>query len=133
LIVFDSYAWIEYFLGSEAGRIVKEYLNIEEAATPSIVLAEIARKYLREQMDEKEIVRRLEFVSANSVIAEIDVDLSVAAAKAYLEILEKARQEKLKKPSLTDGIVFAIAKTLGAKIITGDEHFKRLTEVIFIA
>jgi len=133
LIVLDSYAWVEYFLGSEAGKIVKEYLNIEEAVTPSIVLAEIARKYLREQMDEKEIVRRLEFVSANSVIAEIDVDLSVAAAKAYLEILEKAEREKLKKPGLTDGIVFAIGKTLGAKIITGDEHFKRLTEVIFIA
>ena len=133
MIVLDSYAWVEYFLGSEAGKIVKEYLNIEEAVTPSIVLAEIARKYLREQMDEKEIVRRLEFVSANSVIAEIDVDLSVAAAKAYLEILEKAEREKLKKPGLTDGIVFAIGKTLGAKIITGDEHFKRLTEVIFIA
>jgi len=133
LIVFDSYAWIEYFLGSEAGKIVKENLNIEEVVTPSIVLAEIARKYLREQMDEKEIVRRLEFVSANSAIVEIDVDSSVVAAKAYLEILEKAKQEKLKKPSLTDGIVLAIGKTLGAKIITGDEHFKRLTEVIFIA
>jgi len=133
LIVLDSYAWVEYFLGSEAGKIVKEYLNIEEAVTPSIVLAEIARKYLREQIDEKEVVRRLEFVSANSIIAEIDVDLSVAAAKAYLEILEKAEREKLKKPGLTDGIVFAIGKTLGAKIITGDEHFKRLTEVIFIA
>ena len=133
MIVLDSYAWVEYFLGSEAGKIVKEYLNIEEAVTPSIVLAEIARKYLREQIDEKEVVRRLEFVSANSIIAEIDVDLSVAAAKAYLEILEKAEREKLKKPGLTDGIVFAIGKTLGAKIITGDEHFKRLTEVIFIA
>jgi len=133
LIVLDSYAWVEYFLGSEAGKIVKEYLNIEEAVTPSIVLAEIARKYLREQIDEKEVVRRLEFVSANSIIAEIDVDLSVAAAKAYLEILEKAEREKLKKPGLTDGIVFAIGKTLGAKIVTGDEHFKRLTEVIFIA
>jgi len=124
LIVLDSYAWIEYFLGSEAGKVVKEYLNIEEAVTPSIVLAEIARKYLREQIDEKEVVRRLEFVSANNVIAEIDVDLSLAAAKAYFEILEKAEREKLKKPSLTDGIVFAIGKTLGAKIITGDEHLR---------
>jgi hypothetical protein len=39
LIILDSYAWIKYFLGSDFGRIVKEYLESEEASTPSIVLA----------------------------------------------------------------------------------------------
>jgi len=132
LIVFDSYAWIEYFLGSNSGKIVKNYINIEEVVTPSIVLAEIARKYLREGMEEKEVVRRLNFIAANSAVAEIDVELSIAAAKAYLELLEKAKAEKLKKPSLTDGIVLATGKLLRAKIVTGDEHFKRFNEVIYI-
>jgi len=51
LIVLDSYAWIEYFLGSDTGRTVREYLNTEEVVTPSIVLAEIARKYLRDGVE----------------------------------------------------------------------------------
>jgi len=132
LIVLDSYAWIEYFLGSEAGEVVKGYLNTEEAATPSIVLAEIARKYLRERMEEKDVLRRLVFISASTTIAEINANLSLAAAKAYLELLEKTKKEKLKKPSLTDGITLATGRALGAKILTGDEHFKGLREVIYI-
>ncbi|HIE32764.1 MAG TPA: type II toxin-antitoxin system VapC family toxin [Thermodesulfobacteriaceae bacterium] len=48
-VVVDSYAWIEYFSGSKAGELVKEYLiSASSAYTPSIVLAEIARKYMRE-------------------------------------------------------------------------------------
>jgi len=132
LIVLDSYAWIEYFLGSETGEVVRGYLNTEEAATPSIVLAEIARKYLREQMEEKDVLRRIVFISTNSTIAEINANLSVAAAKAYLELLEKTKREKLKKPSLADGITLATGRALSAKILTGDEHFKGLREVVYI-
>jgi len=131
-MVFDSYAWVEYFLGSDSGRIVKKYINVEEVVTPFIVLAEIARKYLREGVEEKDVVKRLNFIAANSAVAEIDVELSIAAAKAYLELTEKAKAEKLKKPSLTDGIVLATGRLLKAKIVTGDEHFKALNEVIHI-
>ncbi|MEM3958609.1 MAG: hypothetical protein QXO47_10470 [Thermoproteota archaeon] len=63
---------------------------------------------------------------------EIDTELSVMAAKAYLELSEKAKAKGIKKPSLTDGIVLATGRTLKAKIVTGDEHFKGLDEVIYI-
>ena len=132
MIVFDSYAWIEYFLGSNSGKIVKNYLSAEEVATPSIVLAEVARKYLREGIKEEDVAKRLNFIVANSAIIEMDVELSIAAAKAYLELLERAKANKLKKPSLTDGIVLATGRILKAKIVTGDEHFKGLNEVIYI-
>ena len=132
MIVFDSYAWIEYFLGSDNGRTVREYLNTEEVVTPSIVLAEIARKYLRDGMEQEDVVKRLNFISANSTIIEINAELSLAAAKAYLELSEKAKVKQLRRPSLTDGIILASAKALGAKIVTGDEHFKGLTETVYI-
>jgi len=131
-MVFDSYAWIEYFLGSDKGRTVREYLNTEEVVTPSIVLAEIARKYLRDGMEQEDVVKRLNFISANSTIIEIDVELSLAAAKAYLTLSEKTKVEQLRRPSLTDGIILASAKALRAKIVTGDEHFKGLTETVYI-
>jgi len=132
LIVFDSYAWIEYFLGSDSGRVVKNYIDVEEVVTPSIVLAEVARKYLREGVKEEDVFKRLNFIVASGTVTEIDAELSMAAAKAYLELFAKAKAEKLKRPSLTDGIVLATGRILGAKIVTGDEHFKGLAEVVYI-
>ncbi|MEM2971249.1 MAG: PIN domain-containing protein [Candidatus Bathyarchaeia archaeon] len=132
MIVFDSYAWIEYFLGSNSGKIVKEYIDGEEVVTPSIVLAEIARKYLRESMAEEDIAKRLSFIAIRTAVIGIDVELSVAAAKAYLELFEKAKMDKLEKPSLTDGIVLATGRILKAKIVTGDRHFKGFSEVVYI-
>ncbi|MEM0172585.1 MAG: type II toxin-antitoxin system VapC family toxin [Thermoproteota archaeon] len=132
MIVTDSYAWIEYFLGSDSGKILKDYIDTEELVTPSIVLAEVARKYLREGIGEEDVVKRLDFIVASSIVKEIDTELSVMAAKAYLELSEKAKAKGLKKPSLTDGIVLATGRTLKAKIVTGDEHFKGLDEVLYI-
>ncbi|MEM2768072.1 MAG: PIN domain-containing protein, partial [Candidatus Bathyarchaeia archaeon] len=52
-VVVDSYAWIEIFIGSSQGEKAKEaILKAEEAYTPDIVLAEIARKYMREGVKE---------------------------------------------------------------------------------
>ncbi|MBO3841061.1 MAG: PIN domain-containing protein [Candidatus Brockarchaeota archaeon] len=131
-MVADSYAWIEYFLGSDYGRILKDYIDTEELATPSIVLAEVARKYLREGVGEEDVVKRLNFIVASSIVKEVDPELSITAAKAYLELSEKAKAKGLRKPSLTDGIVLATGRTLKAKIVTGDEHFKGLDEVVYM-
>lgn len=132
MILSDSYAWIEYFLGSGSGRIVKDYVDAGKVVTPSIVIAEVARKCMCEGMKEEDVARRLSFIEVSSVIKEIDSELSIAVARAYLELSEKARAEGIKKPSLTDGIVLAAGRTLKAKIITGDEHFKGLDEVIYM-
>ncbi|MDK2383479.1 MAG: PIN domain-containing protein, partial [Candidatus Korarchaeota archaeon] len=51
-LVVDSYAWIEYFLGSDKGKkVLEELRRAEEVITPSVVLAELAHKYFREGMD----------------------------------------------------------------------------------
>ena len=36
-VVIDSYAWIEYFKGSEYGKKAKEYIENGICATPTIV------------------------------------------------------------------------------------------------
>jgi hypothetical protein len=46
--VIDSYAWIEYFQGSEYGKKAKKYIENGNCATPTIVLAELSDKYHRE-------------------------------------------------------------------------------------
>jgi len=131
MIVLDSYAWIEHFAGTEKGKITRRYLT-DGGITPSIVLAEIARKYFREGFGSKDVVKRLNFVLAKSEIYEIDIDLAVAASEAYVQLSKKAEKEGLDSPSLADGIVLATARATRSKLITGDRHFKNLDEAIYI-
>jgi predicted nucleic acid-binding protein len=131
--VIDAYAWIEIFIGSKNGEKAKEILQkAEETFTPGVVLAEIARKYLREGMEEQIILERLTTIEETSEIIPIDKKIALESAKCYLELTEKAKTRKLKAPSLFDAIVLATARTLSAKIVTGDEHFKQINETLWI-
>lgn len=46
--VIDSNGWIEYFKGSEYGKMAKKYIDGCNCATPTIVLVELSDKYQRE-------------------------------------------------------------------------------------
>jgi predicted nucleic acid-binding protein len=132
-IVVDTYAWIELLIGSEKGKKVKELIeNAEEVYTPSKVLAETARKFLREGIDEKTITSWLEIITAASVITQIDSPTALEAAKCNLELVQKAKISKQNTPSLFDAIVQATAIINQCKILTGDEHFKNLPETIWV-
>ncbi|MEM3697400.1 MAG: PIN domain-containing protein [Candidatus Bathyarchaeia archaeon] len=132
-VVIDAYAWIEIFIGSQKGEKAKEILQkAEEAYTPDIVLAEIARKYMREGAKEQTIHERLKTIEETSEITPIDKETAIESAKCHMQLTEKTKKEKLKAPSLFDAIILATAKTLNAKIITGDEHFKGLSQTIWI-
>jgi predicted nucleic acid-binding protein len=132
-IVIDTYAWIELLIGSERGNKVKELMeNAEEVYTPGTVLAETARKFLREGTDEKTITTWLEIITTASVITQIDSATALEAAKCQLELFQKAKISKQNTPSLFDAIVYATARINQCKIITGDEHFKNLPETIWL-
>ena len=132
-IVIDTYAWIEIFIGSKMGEKAKGILQkSEEIYTPDIVIAEIARKYLREGVNEKVILERLTTIEETSEIIPIDKNIALESAKCYIELMEKAKARKIKAPSLFDAIVLATARTLNAKLITGDEHFEGIKEILWI-
>lgn len=131
--VVDTYAWIEIFIGSECGEKAKEIIQkSEEVYTPDVVIAEVARKYLKEGVKEQTILERLATIEETSEITSIDKDIALESARCYLELVERAKSRKLKNPSLFDAIVLATARTLGAKLLTGDEHFKGVDETIWI-
>lgn len=132
-IVADSYAWVELFLGSEAGLRVKKSLeDAEGVITPGTVLAEIARKYLREGLQEATVKKRLATILEASEVLDIDEAIAVGSARAYLELFERSRSAGLRDPSLFDAIVLASARLTGAKVLTGDEHFKGLAETLWL-
>jgi predicted nucleic acid-binding protein len=129
--VIDTYAWIEYFKASEMGEVAKQYIENERAVTPTIVVAEISRKLLKDIALGNETsegrLRRLEFIRATSRIVDLDFEIAVEAG----EINEKLKEQAIGW-GLADSIILCIAKSLNGKVVTGDEHFRKLKDVIFI-
>jgi predicted nucleic acid-binding protein len=124
LEVVDTFAWIEYFAGSEEGQKVQPYVEGGETVTPSIVIAEFTDKYEREGKNPKE---RLSFIRTKSSISPLDDDLAESAGKISAE-----RRKKVKGWGLVDSVVLATARAKGAKVVTGDEHFRDLEETVMI-
>ncbi|MEM2940666.1 MAG: PIN domain-containing protein [Thermoproteota archaeon] len=132
-IVVDSYAWVELFIGSEKGRVVKErFSEAYEVYTPDIVLAELARKYRRERVDPNIVEARLSKAFELSRIVPVDKGVALRAAELDYELRKKAREAGLKEPGLFDAIVLAVAKVLNASLISGDEHFQGRPDVVWI-
>ena len=129
--VIDAYAWIEYFRASEYGKVAKEYIESKDSVTPSIVVSEISRKLQKEIEVGNEASdgrsKRLEFISATSHVVELDYELAVIAGKTDCDM-----KKKEKGWGLTDSIVLCTARGLKAKVVTGDDHFKNLENVVFI-
>ena len=130
--VYDTYAWIEYFRGSEKGAVVKRLLESQEGYTPSIVLAEVARKYRREGFNEDDILKRLLFIVGKTEVVTIDIEISLKASEIYLELLELSKKLRLRTPSLADAIVYSIAMLKQDKLVTGDKLFRNMKNVIYI-
>ena len=132
-IVADAYAWIELFAGTRKGEFAKSKMEeAETVITPDTVLAEVARKYLREGFKEEAIRQRLSTIMEASEPAYVDDGTALGAAKAYLQMQKRAKDAGLQRPSLFDALILAIARKNDAKVLTGDEHFEGLSETMWI-
>jgi predicted nucleic acid-binding protein len=114
LIILDSFAWFEYFAGSNQGARVREALESgERAGTPASCVTELIRKRAREK---KPYQKQIDFIERKSEI--IPLDLRVAKRAGCISKLHFA-----------DAIVYASALENGARVITGDKHFAGLPDV----
>ncbi len=130
--MYDTYAWVEYFLGTDKGLKVRALLREEGGYTPSIVLAEISRKYLREGVSPEIVGKRLLFIEAMTEIVDITVEIALKAGETYLELLQHSKRVKGRTPSLADAIVYSTALLLGEDLVTGDRLFRNLPHVLYI-
>jgi predicted nucleic acid-binding protein len=125
----DSYAWLEYFMGTEAGARVKAIVDSEadEKLTPSICLAEIYAKILRTEDEQKAELRRA-FIKSRSALIPLTEELAVEAAKTNV-----AMKKKVRSWGLADSIVLSTARNRNGKVATGDPHFRGLDESYMIS
>jgi predicted nucleic acid-binding protein len=119
-VVLDSFAWIEYFNGTSAGEKVQNLLETARALTPAIVVAELSEKYKRLN---REFGPRYDFVKARTSIVPLEEELARVAGEFNFE-----RKKRVKGWGMADSIVLATARRSKSIIVTGDPHFKDLTE-----
>ena len=118
---FDSWAWVEYFRGSTAGETVKGFLEGKEILfTPSICLAEVKGKYLREGHDP---AARLQFIKSRT--SNISVDARVAEDAAELKLEYRLH--------MVDAIILACARARGSNLVTEDQHFRGVPDVAMLS
>ena len=120
--VIDSYAWIEYFRGSEEGKITKEFIENKTCATCSITIAELSEKYSREK---KEFAMDLHFIISKNKIVNLDKDIAGLAGQINFE-----NKKKIKNWGMADSIILATSNLLNAKVVTGNEHFRNLGAIM---
>ena len=121
-VLIDSWAWIEYFKGSESGKKAKKYIEGKEKAIISTInVAEVYRWILR-FYNEKIAEEKIDIMKERCFVIPVDEEIAIMAAKIKHE----------RKFGLGDAIIYATARKENAHLLTGDSDFKNMENVIFI-
>ena len=122
----DSYAWIEYFDGTEKGRKVRKLIESGKNLiyTNPSVIAEVTSRSKRKGADPLAI---FEAITTYSHIEELNAQIAFEAGILHADI----RQKQPDFP-LADALIMVSANKVSAKIVTGDEHFKEQKNVVFL-
>jgi len=124
--IIDSYAWIEYFIGSKKGEILKK-LFLEEKnkfLTISCCLAEIKSWVIKNNQNFDNL---LIIIKANSKVLSLNENDWISAGEERVE-----QRIKQKNFGLINSTILIKQKQMNCKIITGDLHFKGFKNIIFL-
>src|SRR3989338_3130902 len=126
LYIIDSYAWVEYFIGSQKGKIMQAlFLESENKfMTVDCCLAEIKCWSLKQKHDFEELFK---VIRANSHIISLTEHNWIKAGEKRHE-LRKSR----KGFGLIDATLLIKQAELNCSIISGDPHFKGLPKIKFL-
>ena len=126
LFIVDTYAWVEYLIGSKQGQKVKKLFENQNHRfiTVECCLAELKGWSIRNNIDFQEI---LKIVEANSRVVPVSRNDWINAA-----VIKSKMIMKIKDFGLIDSILLSKQKEAKCKIITADQHFKNLKGIEFL-
>jgi len=134
ILTIDTFAWVEMIRGSRLGSRAREAMEIaERCLTPSVVVAEVASRCVRDALPDSLITQELQAIRESSEVVPIDDSLAMAGAHAVEEMRRIAQEQRLQRPGLADGLVLATARRSGGRLLTGDPHFRSFPETIWLA
>ena len=121
----DTFAWIEYLEGSKIGEGVNKILKGKsEIYVIPLIISEVVSKVKRKNGNAD---TAYDCVIKNSKVFEITPRVS-----KKIGILHAEMRHKMPTFSLADASIICSAESLGAKILTKDNHFKEFKETILI-
>jgi len=119
----DSYGWIEFFSGTKQSKYAAhiEKMNAKEYVTPSIVIYEVYKK-LKLAAGEERALEACAYIMSHTNVISLTEKLALEAADFSISL----------GTAMADSIVIATARANQAKILTEDEHFRKLENVELI-
>ena len=120
-MLLDTSAWVEFFIKSEKGEIVKNVLEAEKCCSCIVTLAEISNWALRENQNGKEC---LKFIVSAAKILNLTHEISFLAGELNFQ-----RKKAVKNWGMIDSFILATALIYDLKILTKDNHFRDLENV----
>jgi len=124
-MMLDSFAWMEYFMGTAKGEKVKKLVDDElQLYTSPIIVAEICFKSLRTDGKADE---RMEFIIKRCAVVSFDIKIAVEAAKIHAQ-----NRVTIHDFGLADAIILASARSRKIKVLTGDPHFKNFKDAVML-
>ena len=119
--IVDSCGWLEYFADSKyADPYEKIILNSEMLLVPTICIAEVFKKILKE----KDEIHALKAIAAMKQGREIELTSEIAISAAKIS--------KTQNIPLVDSIIYATAIKFNARLFTQDNDFRKLDNVVMI-
>jgi predicted nucleic acid-binding protein len=126
IYIIDSWAWVEYFIGSKSGLNMKNLLNNKnnKFITLECTVSELKSYCLRTGYDFG-IVRSI--LKKNSIILPVLASHWLEAAEIKHEMRKKSKDF-----GLIDAILAAKQKEINCNIVSGDPHFMEFKKVAYI-
>ncbi|MFH1323534.1 MAG: PIN domain-containing protein [Methanobacteriota archaeon] len=126
MYIIDTYAWVEYFTGSDRGKKVKKIVEDKDNTiiTPECCLAEIKGWCIREKYDFDEMYSLVRKISDIECVLTQDW-LDAAAIRSEM-------RKTLKDFRMIDALIIAQQKRMRCRVVSGDPHFKGRRDVVFI-
>src|SRR4030067_2038472 len=127
-VLVDSWSWIEYFKSSSVG--VKDIAPVIEGPQNEVIvsavnIAEVYKAFLSDYPypDNQRLAEDSRAVMVQrSYVLDVDQEMAVDTAKINHKL----------KLGLGDSIMYATALREGAKVLTGDPHFKGIKDAIYL-
>lgn len=124
-LIIDAHSWIEYLNGSSAGEKVNQMLEEDnEILVLPITISEVIAK-VKKNNGNVEIA--YSSIIKNSKIFEPTPKIAKEAGLLYVET-----RKKNESFGIVDSLLITSAKFIGAKLVSGDNHFKSFKEAIML-
>ena len=120
MILVDSSAWLEFLTGGPlAASCAPALKNLQEVATPTIVLYEVYKVIKRERGEDEALIAAAQM--GKSRVIPLTDPIALTAADLSLK----------HKLAMADAIVYATAVSEGAKVLTCDADLADLPGVTY--